>query len=41
VHRLRLENDEVKEKLRFYEQRYNRLIKRMGASQEDLQAIDD
>jgi len=36
LHRLRLENDELGEKLRFYEQRYHRLIKRMGASQEDL-----
>jgi hypothetical protein len=32
VHQLRLENDEIKEKLKFIELRYNKLIKRMGAS---------
>lgn len=32
VHKLRLENDELKEKSRFFEQRYHKLVKRMGAS---------
>ena len=32
VHRVRLENDELKEKLHFLEQRYTSLIQRCGAS---------
>lgn len=36
VHRLRLENDEMMERVRFMDQRYNTLIQRMGVSQEDL-----
>lgn len=41
VHVLRLENDELRERLRFIEQKHIKLIKRMGASQEDLKAIDE
>eukprot|EP00347_Sterkiella_histriomuscorum_P003379 403364524 len=41
VHRLRLENDELMEKVRFMDHRYNTLIQKMGVSQEDLQAIDE
>ncbi len=41
VHRLRLENDELMEKVRFMDHRYNALIQKMGVSQEDLQAIDE
>ena len=41
VHRLRLENDELMERVRFMDQRYNTLILRMGITQEDLQAVDE
>lgn len=41
AHRLRLENDEAREKLRFIEQRYNSVVQRYGASPEDIQEIDD
>ena len=36
-----LENDELKEKSRYMEHRYHSLVQRMGASQEDLQAIEE
>ena len=32
VHKLRLENDELQERLRFVDQRYQKLIQRFGAS---------
>lgn len=41
MHRLRLDNDELLERVRFLDQRYNTLIHRMGVSQEDLAAIDE
>ena len=39
--RLRLEFDELVEKAHFMEQKYRSLIARMGASQEDLDAIEE
>lgn len=41
LHRVRLDNDEHRERLRFIEQRYNSLVQRFGASPEDLQEIDE
>ena len=38
--RLTLENDEFQEKIRFMEQKYHSLVERMGASQEDLNAVE-
>jgi len=35
------ENDEFEEKLMYLEQKYHALIKRMGASQEDIDAIEE
>jgi len=40
VVRLTLENDEFQEKIRFMEQKYHSLVERMGASQEDLNAVE-
>ena len=43
-HRLRLENDELLEKVNFLESRYNLLIQRLengGASQEEIQALEE
>ncbi len=39
AHRLRLENDELREKARFLEERYNMLIERLengGATEEEI-----
>lgn len=33
---MQLENDELREKFKFFKLRYEKLVKRMGASQEDL-----
>ncbi|CDW82151.1 UNKNOWN [Stylonychia lemnae] len=41
VHRLRLKNDELLERVRFLGQRYNILIHRMGSSYDDFAAIYD
>jgi len=41
LHRVLLENDEMREKLRFIEQRYTSLAHRFGASPEDIQEIDE
>jgi hypothetical protein len=41
VHKLNLENDELRERLRFVDQRYNQALKRFGASPEDLQEIEE
>jgi hypothetical protein len=41
VHRLNLENDELRERLRFVDQRYNQALQRFGASPEDLQEIEE
>jgi hypothetical protein len=38
---VRLENDELKERLRFIDQKYTSLVQRCGASPEDLQEIDE
>ena len=35
------ENDELEEKYMYLEQKYHALIKRMGASQEDIDAIEE
>ena len=35
LHRVRLENDELRERLRFIDQRYTSLVQRFGASPED------
>lgn len=43
AHRLRLENDELREKARFLEERYNMLIERLengGATEEEIQALE-
>lgn len=34
------ENDELREKLSFIERKYNSLISKLGASQEDIEAIE-
>ena len=36
-----LNNDELNEKMQFIEQKYTSLIHRMGASEEDLEAIEE
>lgn len=38
---LTFENDEVDEKCQYLEQKYHALVKRMGASQEDIDAIEE
>ena len=38
---MRLENDELRERLRFIDQRYTSLVQRFGASPEELQEIDE
>jgi len=38
---LTFENDEINEKARFLERKYYTLVKRLGASQEVLNAIDE
>lgn len=35
------ENDEIDEKCQYLEQKYHALIKRLGASQEDIDAIEE
>jgi chromosome segregation ATPase len=41
LHRVTLENDELRERLRFIDQRYQGLVQRFGVSPEDLQEIED
>ena len=38
---LTFENDEIDEKCQYLEQKYHALVKRMGASQEDIDAIEE
>lgn len=38
---LAFENDEIDEKCQYLEQKYHALVKRMGASQEDIDAIEE
>lgn len=35
------DNDELEEKLKYLEQKYHALIERMGASQEDIDYIEE
>jgi predicted nuclease with TOPRIM domain len=35
------DNDEIEEKFKYLEQKYHALIERMGASQEDIDLIDE
>lgn len=39
--RLRLENDELLEKVKYLEMKYKGLASQVGASQEDLQAVEE
>jgi len=39
--RVNLENDELKEKVRYIEGKYNNLIRRLGASQEEIEAVEE
>ena len=41
LHRVRLENDEMRERVRFFEQRHSQLVKRYGASPEEVREIEE
>ena len=41
VVRINLEYDEVVEKANYYEAKYAKLVRRLGASEEDLEAIEE
>ena len=41
VVRLTLENDEIGEKAQYFETKYAKLVRRLGASEEDLEAIEE
>jgi hypothetical protein len=41
LHRVRLENDEMRERVRFVEQRHSQLVKRYGASPEEVREIEE
>ena len=38
---MNLENDELRERLRFMDQRYNQALQRFGASPEDMQELEE
>ncbi len=38
---MNLENDELRERLRFMDQRYSQALQRFGASPEDMQELEE
>ena len=41
LHRVNLDNDGLRERLRFIEQRYQGIVQKLGVSQEDIQEIEE